>query len=102
MRYKGVYQTQFALHFNSAKVTLIAESTFTEYVAEAMKVASVNSTVTHGVAWFQFNNNTFIVQNMAADNSFNDGTDIIVKLTGTVDLSASSFNVFGQGTLLFI
>ena len=91
-----------AADFNSAKVTLIAESTFTEYVAEAMKVASVNSTVTHGVAWFQFNNNTFVVQNMAADNSFNDGTDIIVKLTGTVDLSASSFNEVGQGTLLFI
>ena len=95
-----------AADFNSAKVTLISEATFTEYVAEAMKVASVNSTVTHGVAWFQFTQggttNTFVVQNMAADNSFNDGTDIIVKLTGAVDLSASSFNEVGQGTLLFI
>lgn len=91
-----------AADFNSGKVTLIAESTFTEYVNEAMKVASADGTLTHGVAWFQFNNNTFVVQNMAADNTFNDGTDIIVKITGAVDLSASSFNEVGQGTLLFI
>ena len=92
--------------FNSGKVTLITESTFTEYVAEAMKVASANSTADHGVAWFQFTTgtvtNTFVVQNMAADNTFNDGVDIIVKLSGAVDLSASSFNDTGAGTLLFI
>lgn len=95
-----------AADFNSAKVTLISEATFTEYVNEAMKVASASSTVTHGVAWFQFTQggttNTFVVQNIAADNTFNDGTDIIVKLTGAIDLSASSFNDVGQGTLLFI
>lgn len=95
-----------AADFNSAKVTLISEATFTEYVNEAMKVASANSTVTHGVAWFQFTQggttNTFVVQNIAADNTFNDGTDIIVKITGAVDLSASSFNEVGQGTLLYI
>lgn len=95
-----------AADFNSAKVTLIAEATFTEYVAEAMKVASANGTVTHGVAWFQFTQggatNTFVVQNIGADNSFADGTDIIVKLTGAVDLSASSFNDTGAGTLLYI
>lgn len=95
-----------AADFNSAKVTLISEATFTEYVNEAMKVASANSTVTHGVAWFQFTQggttNTFVVQNIAADNTFNDGTDIIVKITGAVDLSASSFNDVGQGTLLYI
>ena len=91
-----------AADFNSGKVTLIAESTFTEYVNEAMKVASANGANTHGVAWFQFNNNTFVVQNIGNDNTFNDGTDIIVKITGAVDLSASSFNEVGQGTLLFI
>ena len=88
--------------FNSGKVTLIAESTFTEYVNEAMKVASANGANTHGVSWFQFNNNTFVVQNIGADNTFNDGTDIIVKITGAVDLSASSFNDTGNGSLLFI
>ena len=67
-----------------------------------MKVASANSTVADGVAWFQFGTNTFIVQNMAADNVFTEGTDIIVRLTGTLDLSASSFNEVGQGTLLYI
>lgn len=88
--------------FNSGKVTLIAEATFTEYVTEAMKVASVNGTVAKGVAWFQFNNNTFIVQNVAADNTFDEGTDIIVKLTGMHDLSDSSFNDGIADTLLYI
>jgi len=95
-----------AADFNSAKVTLIAEATFTEYVNEAMKVASANGTVTHGVAWFQFTQggttNTFVVQNIGADNTFNDGTDIIVKLTGAVDLSASSFNADRPSTLLYL
>lgn len=88
--------------FVSAKVTLISESTFTEYVNEAMKVASANSTIDHGVAWFQFNGNTFIVQNVGADNTFNDGTDIIVRLTGTVDLGNSSFNSDAHGTLVYL
>ena len=67
-----------------------------------MKAASANSTLTNGISWFQFGTNTFVVQNMAADNTFNDGTDIIVKITGLVDLSASSFNEVGEGTLLFV
>ena len=56
----------------------------------------------YGVAWFQFNGNTFIVQDVDATAGFTDGQDIIVKLTGLVDLSASSFNEAGQGTLLYI
>lgn len=91
-----------AADFNSGKVTLISESTFTEYVNEAMKAASANSTLTNGIAWFQFNGNTFVAQNIGADNTFNDGTDILVKITGLVDLSASSFNEVGEGTLLFV
>jgi len=100
------FMSDAAADFNSAKVTLISESTFTEYVAAAMKVASVNASVAYGIAWFQFTSgsttNTFIVQNKATDNAFNDGTDIIVRLTGAVDLTASSFNEVGQGTLLYI
>ena len=95
-----------AADFVASKVTLVAGSTLTEYIAAAMKAASVNSTVTHGVAWFQLadngNTNTYIVQNIAADAAFNENTDIMVMLTGTVDLSASYFNEVGQGTLLYI
>jgi len=83
-------------------VTLIGEATFDSYVSEAAKQADLVSGGTHGVAWFQFNGNTFIVQDVDGSAAFEANTDIIVKLTGLVDLSASSFNEVGQGTLLFI
>ena len=96
------FVTDSDANFVSSKVTLVAGSTLTEYVAAAMKAASVDSTVDHGVAWFELSGNTYIVQNMLADATFNDNSDIMVMLTGTVDLSASSFNEVGQGTLLYI
>ncbi len=90
--------------FVSSKVTLIAEATFDNYVTEAIKAANIATNGNgDGIAWFQFNGNTFIVQDVAGGTAgaFDNG-DIIVKLTGTVDLSASSFNEVGQGTLLFL
>ena len=76
-----------ASKFVSSKITLISEATFTEYVAEAAKVANGE------IAWFQFNNNTFVVQDGATgtDGVFDSG-DIIVKINGLVDLSTASFN----------
>ena len=83
-------------NFVSSKVTLIAESTFTEYVAEAAKVAN-NATGADGIAWFQLNSNTFVVQDIDESGTFNTG-DIIVKINGVKDLSTASFNVT-DGTL---
>ena len=89
-------------NFASSKVTLIGEATFDNYVSEAAKQADLVSGGTHGIAWFQYGTNTFIVQDVDGNAAFDANTDIIVKLTGLVDLSASSFNEVGQGTLLFI
>ncbi|MCC2958629.1 DUF4214 domain-containing protein [Massilia sp. IC2-477] len=87
--------------FISSKVSLIAEATFDNYVTEAAKAADA-ATGSHGIAWFQFNGNTFIVQDVDGNGAFNNNVDIIVKLTGIVDLSASSFNEVGQGTLQYL
>lgn len=89
-------------NFASSKVSLIGQATFDNYVTEAAKAADAASAGTHGLAWFQFDNATFIVQDVDGNASFDNGTDIIVKLTGLVDLTASSFNEVGQGTLLYI
>ena len=96
-----------AADFISGKATLIGASNFTEYVAEAAKTASADKTKAFGIAWFQYTDaidgaNTYIVQNKGADNTFDDGTDIIVKLAGQIDLSASSFNADNQGTLMYL
>ena len=47
------------------------------------------------VSWFQWGGDTFLVQDNTAGvapngNSFNDGVDLIVKITGAVDLSTST------------
>lgn len=76
--------------FVSSKITLISEATFTEYVAEAAKVAKDAGTG-NNISWFQFNNNTFAVQDMDTSGTFNTG-DIIVKINGVKDLSTASFN----------
>jgi S-layer protein len=43
--------------------------------------------------WFQHNNNTYIVDNQGLAGF--DAADVVVKLTGLVDLSAASFNASG-------
>jgi S-layer protein len=44
--------------------------------------------------WFQHNGDTYIVDN-AGDAGFDAANDVVVKLTGLVDLSAASFNDAG-------
>jgi S-layer protein len=66
------------------KVTLGGASTFANYIdAIAAGDGSTNSID----GWFQLNGNTYIVVDNSAAATFQDGSDIVVELTGTVDLS---------------
>jgi S-layer protein len=77
-----------AATFNASKVTLADTAVFQDFANAAIAL-----TDTGAVSWFQFGGNTYIVQNVSNDASaFTNGTDIIVKLTGTVDLSTGSFS----------
>ncbi|MDD2690930.1 MAG: hypothetical protein PHX69_03990 [Simplicispira sp.] len=99
------FATGTTANFVSSKVSLIGEATFDNYVTEAAKVADQGDTgtaISNGISWFQYGGNTFIVQDVNGNAAFDNNNDIIVKLTGLVDLSASSFNADNQGTLLFI
>jgi len=51
--------------------------------------AAINATDTAAVSWFQYNGNTYVVENQSNGASFLNGTDRIVKVSGAVDLSAS-------------
>jgi len=86
-------------NFATGKVQLIEEATFSEYVQEAAAQADAAATTVNGgnaaaggIAWFEFNQNTFIVQDTDGDGAFTDGADAIVKLSGVVDLGNSSFS----------
>ncbi len=56
--------------------------------------AAFNQTDAGEAIWFQHNGNTYIVDNVNTDD-FVAGDDVIVKLTGLVDLDTASFNDSG-------
>ena len=85
--------------FAPTKLVLGDTAVFQDYA----NLASQGDGSTDGIlSWFQFSGNTYIVEDMSVGTSFLNGTDIVVKLTGLVDLSASPINTTGGPTLLIV
>jgi S-layer protein len=83
--------------FAPTKLVLGDTAVFQDY---ANLAAQGNGSV-HGIlSWFQFSGNTYVVEDMSDGSSFANGVDVVVKLTGLVDLSTSSINTTGGATLL--
>ena len=82
-----------ATNFRTTAVTLAAASTFVDYANEAIKLAT-GSNGADGAAWFQFGGNTFLAVEgtTGAGDTYLAGEDVIVQITGLVDLSAAAFN----------
>lgn len=77
-----------ATAFDGTQVTLASTAVFQDYANQAVKTAATAGTVT----WFQFGGNTYVVEAGAAHTSFTNGSDSVVELQGTVNLSHASFN----------
>ena len=94
--------------FLGTKFEMTGAAGLSDYVGQALAAADAyaetlkGGAADKGIAWFQFGTNTYIVQDVDGNGAFTAGQDIVVELTGLVDLSASSFNDNGNGTLLFI
>ena len=86
-----VIQFQNISAFNLVKETLAPTAVFQDYANAAV---FITAPAQDNAAWFQFGGNTYIVENkgVIAHSSFINGTDLIVKLTGLVDLSHASVN----------
>ena len=54
------------------------------------------------ISFFDYGGNTYLVQDKSAGATFADGTDIIVGLTGTVDLSTASLSGTAADPVLMI
>jgi S-layer protein len=84
-----------ATSFSSAAVALDATTAVFQDYANAA-IASVGA---NGLAWFVFQGNTYIVMDAATGagdgTTFENGHDMIVKITGVKDLSTGSFNTDG-------
>jgi S-layer protein len=79
----------------ASKVTLSNTAVFQDY-ANAVIAAGGDSGTNGHIGWFVFNGDTYIVESMhdgsgAGIPSFVNGTDLVVKLTGTIDLTKATF-----------
>jgi S-layer protein len=87
--------------FKSIKVALSATASFTDYASSVIQQAGDAST--NGVfGWFQYNGNTFLLEsrhNGVISPTFQDGQDMLIRLTGLVDLSKAAFNASQAFTL---
>lgn len=79
------------VEFSQTATTLASTAVFQDYAN-----AAVNGLGTDGddAAWFQYDGDTYIVQSgdTTNGNDFQNGTDSIIKIVGTVDLSTASYN----------
>ncbi|WP_297506531.1 S-layer protein [uncultured Caulobacter sp.] len=82
-----------AASFGATAITLAGTAVFQDFLDNA---AAGNAT--NKVSWFQYGGDTYIVQDVAAGATFQNGSDIVVKLTGLVDLSKATFSA-GAHTL---
>lgn len=78
-----------------AKLGLADTALFADY----LNAAAAGDGGTNGIGkWFQFGGDTYLVLDRDAANTFQNGVDEIVKLTGVQDLSKSSFTADGLFT----
>jgi S-layer protein len=82
--------------FAASKVVLAGTAVFQDYAN-----AAINLTNAGDVSWFQFLGNTYVIENASNGVSFVNGTDFIVQVVGTVDLSTASFSSTAD-TLLIV
>ena len=73
-----------------SKAIAPVSSVFADFL-DAATAANGNATGT--IAWFNYGGNTFVVENIDGGASFTAGTDLVVKLSGTIDLSHSGYIV---------
>jgi S-layer protein len=80
---------QGAETFKPNKITLGTDTAVFQDYANAAVTGAGNVSTDGNISWFQFNGNTYIVESMGhtANTSFTNGTDVVVKITGLVDLS---------------
>ncbi len=85
-----------AATFASAKVSLGDTAVFQDYAN-----AAIAATDTGAVTWFQIGGNSYVVENVSNNAStFVNGTDIIVRIMGAVDLSTASFSASSDTLLI--
>ena len=79
-----------------AQLTLTTETTVDTAITNALNLSPVGSGTAADVAWFYWGGNTYVVFDAADDGSTDVGLtdgDIVVKLTGQIDLTGAGLDV---------
>lgn len=77
---------------NAAETVLGSAATFQQYLDNASSTAGTQfgAAGSDAISWFQFENNTYIVLDNTNGTQTFTAADSVIKITGLVDLSASS------------
>ncbi|RZT08691.1 S-layer protein [Duganella sp. CF402] len=81
--------------FNASKVLLEDTAVFQDYAN-----AAIAESATGDISWFQIGGNTYVIDNVSGGTTFDNGNDLIVKITGNVDLSHASFSATAHTLVL--
>jgi S-layer protein len=82
--------------FLTTKITLADTAVFQDY----LNAAAVGDGSTDGViSYFQYGGNTYVVEDMDQASIYTVATDLVVKLSGLIDLSGASINT-GSGPII--
>jgi S-layer protein len=77
--------------FNKTALALADTASFSDF----LNLAAAGDGSTNGaISFFYFGGNTYVVEDLSATATFVEGTDVVVRLSGIVDLSNSTL----QGT----
>lgn len=77
--------------FNAAKVDVSTATALSGGTTNAFDLAvTADGSTNNQISWFQYGGNTYVVNHTGASNDL-DTSDVIVKLTGLVDLSTATF-----------
>ena len=74
--------------FATTKLALGGTAVFQDFLNLA--AAAGDGNVNAAISWFQFGGNTYVVQDISAGFTFVNGTDMVVELTGLVNLATAT------------
>jgi S-layer protein len=82
-----------AADLNSTAITLTSTASFNDYLTAAMVDAGAGE-----ASWFQFGGNTYLIVDVSTTDgaTYSASEDMMVQITGLVDLSTASVNANGD------
>ena len=84
--------------FTTTKLALADTATFQDFLNLA---AAGDGSTNAIISWFQYGGNTYVVEDTTAGATYTVASDIVVKLSGLVDLSVASLNTGSGPTIGF-